>query len=93
MASTKIGKISYRQSPMNILANSKLGKAFRAYCDRSCVEEIIEFPEEKRFDPKNAFPYHFAKKSKVWLNISNDLLAQAEDLAAAATWLRSARHP
>lgn len=83
----KIDNITYPEGGLDLLADSTLGKMYRAFLKTKRVEEIYLFLDvSKKIDPKKHYPIFFDDDGKHSINVDASIKLKAKALAEANNW-------
>lgn len=85
----KIGIVSYPDNITAIMADRKLGVAFRAFVKSQLADENTRFLDAN-YDPRMLYKNFLKPGSKWEINISGDLRAQAIKLGDVSDWKNKA---
>lgn len=83
----KIDNITYPDGGLDLLADSTLGKMYRAYLKQKRVREIYLFLDvSKKITPKKHYPIFFDDDGKYSINVDTSIKVKARELAEANNW-------
>lgn len=81
----KIGRMTYPDDPLQILADRNIGALYKAFLTKSFSNDDVAFLQG-RLNIKKTYKVYFAKNARNKLNLTSKMFTDAQALADAGDW-------